>query len=348
MKRFFLHAGAFSFCAVILLIACSVWSLGPSGHYIGTWALTIDGGAGPGSSAGWMELRQEEGYLDADLLWRWGSVEPVASAMIKGDNLVVTRDWLYERRKDADGNAIRSHHLTSWFEFEPQGKDRLKGMAFIPDGKGQEYEIWPFSATRLPAMPAAPDLAKVRYGAPVGLFNGKDLSAWELINPKDANGWRVENGVLVNEPKQTEGKPHVNYGNLRTKQVFGDFRLAFGVNVPEGSNSGVYLRGIYEIQVADSYGKPLDPHNMGAVYSRVTPSAAAEKPAGQWQDMDITLCDRHVTVILNGRKIIDNKPVPGVTGGALTPDVAAPGPLYLKGDHGVVMYRDIVLTPIVE
>jgi len=348
MIRSFKHGVTCSLFLFILLIACSVWSGGPSGHFLGTWALTIDEGAGPGSSAGWMELRREDGYLDADLLWRWGSVEPVASAMVKGDNLVVTRDWVYDRKKDSDGKALRSHHLTSWFEFESQGKDLLKGQAFIPDGKGLEYEIWSFSARRLPPMPAAPDLAKVRYGAPVELFSGRDLSAWELINPKDANGWRVENDILINDPKQTEGKPHINYGNLRTKQAFEDFRLTLGVNIPEGSNSGIYLRGIYEIQVADSYEKPLDPHNMGAVYSRVAPSSAAEKPPGQWQGMDITLCDRHVTVILNGQKIIDNRPVPGVTGGALISDVTAPGPLYLQGDHGVVMYRDIVLTPIIE
>ena len=78
--------------------------------------------------------------------------------------------------------------------------------------------------------------------------------------------------------------------------------------VPKGGNSGVYLRGIYEVQVLDSYGKPLDPHNMGAIYSRICPTVAAEKPAGQWQTLDITLVDRHVTVILNGTKIIDNQP----------------------------------------
>ena len=91
------------------------------------------------------------------------------------------------------------------------------------------------------------------------------------------------------------------------------------MNVPKGSNSGIYLRGIYEVQVSDSYKKPLDTHNMGAIYSRIKPRAAAEKPAGEWQDMDITLCDRHITVVLNGKTIIDNQPVYGVTGGALTP-----------------------------
>ena len=92
-------------------------------------------------------------------------------------------------------------------------------------------------------------------------------------------------------------------------------------------NSGVYLRGIYEVQVADTYGRPLDAHNMGAIYSRIKPTVAAEKPAGEWQTMDITYVDRHATVILNGKKIIDNQPVLGCTGGAQFRKVVLPAAL---------------------
>ena len=118
--------------------------------------------------------------------------------------------------------------------------------------------------------------------------------------------------------------------------------------MPAGGNSGIYLRGMYEIQVLDSYNKGLDPHNMGALYSRITPSVSAEKPAGTWQTLDISLCDRHLTVILNGINIIDNKPVYGPTGGAMKSDVFTPGPIYLQGDHDKVQYRNIILTPIVK
>ena len=105
---------------------------------------------------------------------------------------------------------------------------------------------------------------------------------------------------------------------------------------------------MYEIQVLDSYGKPLDSHNMGGLYSRVAPVVSAEKPAGEWQTMEMILCDRHVTVILNGTKIIDNQPAYGPTGGAIIADVFKPGPIYLQGDHGKVSYRNIVLTPIIK
>jgi hypothetical protein len=195
---------------------------------------------------------------------------------------------------------------------------------------------------------AAPDLTTLKFGEPIALFNGKDLTGWRLINEKQQNGFKVVDGTLVNDPVQTEGAPHISYGNLRTDKVFDDFNLKLEVNVPVGNNSGVYLRGMYEIQVVDSYKKPLDPHNMGAVYSRITPTASAEKPAGEWQSMDITLCDRHATVILNGIKIIDNQPVYGPTGGAILSDVFASGPVYLQGDHGNVSYRNIILTPIVK
>ncbi len=85
---------------------------------------------------------------------------------------------------------------------------------------------------------------------------------------------------------------------------------------------------------------------MGAIYSRITPTENAAKPAGQWQSFDITLMDRHVTVILNGRKIIDNQPLLGCTGGALWSDQFRPGPIYLQGDHTSIEYRNIILRPV--
>lgn len=64
--------------------------------------------------------------------------------------------------------------------------------------------------------------------------------------------------------------------------------------------------------------------------------------------MSIILCNRHVTVLLNGTKIIDNQPVYGPTGGAMQADVFKAGPIYLQGDHGKVSYRNMVLTPIIK
>jgi len=332
----------------LLLIVSLIWSIaavaasGESGSFTGRWALHLPNGAS------WLEVRQEEGFLDGDLLWRWGSVTPAASVLMNGESLIVTRAEEKERNKDAAGKALRTHIMTSWFEFRMTGTDELMGHALVPDGDGKKYELMVFWGKRIPPLPPPPDLSKIKFGKPIALFNGKDLTGWRLIDPQSKNGFHVENGVLVNDPVQEEGKPHIHYGNLRTIQEFEDFNLKLQVNVPKGSNSGIYLRGLYEVQVLDSYGKPLDSHHMGGIYSRITPAVSAEKPADEWQDFDITLCDRHVTVILNGQTIIDNQPIDGITGGALSADEFAPGPIYLQGDHGKVLYRNMVLKPILK
>src|SRR6185436_10310678 len=118
-------------------------------------------------------------------------------------------------------------------------------------------------------------------------------------------------------PDKTTGK---HFGNLRTEREFEDFNLKLEAKLPEKGNSGIYLRGIYEVQVADSFNRPPDSHGIGGVYSRITPTSNPAKPPGEWQTFDITLVDRHATVVLNGVKIIDNQPLMGCTGGALWSD----------------------------
>lgn len=310
--------------------------------FVGRWSLYLPGGAG------WLEIINKGEYYDGDLLWYGGSVVPVSSVLFTDDAMKVTSSREVVRERDANDNPTRIQTLTTWRTFTIINNDELQGRAYIPQRNGVDVDIVEFTAKRLPPLPPAPDLSQVRFGEPKELFNGKDLTGWTLTNPESVNGWTIESGVLINNPVQEEGKPHVHYGNLKTEETFEDFNLKIEVNIPERSNSGIYLRGIYEIQVMDSYGRPLDSHNMGGLYSRITPSVSAEKPAGEWQDFDITLCDHHLTVILNGTTIIDNQPVMGVTGGALTADEFSPGPIYLQGDHGTVSYRNIVLTPIIE
>jgi hypothetical protein len=308
--------------------------------FIGRWALTI-----PGGGAGWLGVTQENGYLDASILWGGGSVLPVDSVFTADESLCVVRLQKVER-KDAAGKVVRTQMFPEVIMAKVDG-DTLQLTQIQPNKNGLGYREEAFTGKRIPPLPAKPDLSKVKFGKPIALFDGTNMDAWKLINSNDKNGWSVKDGLLVNNPVQPEGR-HVSYGNLRTVAEFEDFNLKLEVNVAKGENSGVYLRGIYEIQVADTYGRPLDPHNMGGVYSRITPRMAAEKPPGQWQTMDMTLVDRHVTVILNGQKIIDNEPVLGCTGGALWSDESKPGPIYLQGDHTGIRYRNIVLTPVVK
>jgi hypothetical protein len=309
--------------------------------FLGQWTIDIDGGG-----VGWLEVRQADKYLDGDLLWIGGSVVPVSSIYLT-DKLIVTMTSNVVRTRDENNNPLRTHTVASWLEVNRDG-EKITGIRLTPKRSGIGVDSVKFTGKLLPAVPAAPDLSAVKYGQPVTLFNGKDLTGWRLINETQVNGYKVVDGMMVNDPAQPAEGKHISYGNIRTDQEFEDFNLKLEVNVPEGSNSGVYLRGMYEIQVSDSYKKPLDPHNMGAVYSRITPVVNAEKPAGSWQTLDITLCDRHATVLLNGVKIIDNQPIYGPTGGAMKSDVFTPGPIYLQGDHGKVSYRNIVLTPILK
>lgn len=307
--------------------------------FLGHWALDC-----PGGRAGWLEVTQQDNYLDARLLWIGGSVTPVDSAFIVDDNLIVTR--LHRReRKDASGQTVRVHMLPETFAIQREG-DGIKGTRMFPAETGLGLHTETFTGKREPAMPPAPGLARVRFGDPIDLLaNG--MGDWEPMEPGARNAWSVADGVLDNAAVQPEGGPHISFGNLRTKDTFEDFELSLEVNVPKDGNSGVYLRGIYEVQVADTYGRDTDSHHMGAIYSRITPSVAAEKPADEWQSMVMTLVDRHVTVVLNGTTIIDNAPLHGCTGGAMTSDVTVPGPIFLQGDHGPVKYRNITLRPVV-
>jgi len=309
--------------------------------FLGRWALTI-----PGGGAGWLGVTSDGGYYDASILWGGGSVVPVSSVTIANDTLYVTR-IRDVKRKAAGGKPARTQQFTDLITAHVTG-DTLDLTLITARDNGDGFNEENFSGKRITPVPPAPDLSKVKFGPAVPLFDGKSLDGWRLTDAQALNGWSVQDGILVNHPDQPATGPHKSYGNLRTEREFEDFNLTLEVNVPKGGNSGVYLRGIYETQVVDSYGKALDPHNMGAIYSRITPLVAAEKPAGEWQTMDITLVDRHATVILNGQKIIDNQPLLGCTGGALWSDELRPGPIYLQGDHTGSSYRNIVLRPVVK
>lgn len=333
--------GGILMAALLLSLLPTVSTVGSDNPYIGRWALTI-----PGGGAGWLGVTQERGFYDASILWGGGSVVPVASVFF-ADNVMYVLRIQEVRRKDADGKVIRTQQYPELLIASLQG-DQLNLKRLLPRQNGEGIVEDNFNGQRIPPLPPAPDLSQVAYAAPVTLFNGRDLTGWRLTSDRQKNGWRAENGILINNPVQPEGQPHVAYGNLRTVREFEDFNLTLETRVSSKGNSGIYLRGIYEVQVSDTYGKPLDSHNMGGIYSRITPAVSAEKPAGQWQSFDITLVDRHVTVILNGKKIIDNQPLLGCTGGALWSDEFKSGPLYLQGDHTGIEYRNIVIRPVIK
>ncbi len=336
---------------VAVLAASAVVSSAVDSPFVGRWALDL-----PGNGAGYLKIQEMPGgYLDGSILWYAGSVVPVDSVtvtQIDGKDVLLVTRISHENRKDKEGKVIRTQTyvdlLTAQLPITENNKDALTFKRIEQNHQGTGFNIQEFTAKRMGAIPEAPDLSKVKFGEPIALFNGKNLDGWRLTSSGAANGWFAKDGVLVCDPKQEEGKPHKNYGNLRTDAEFEDFNLTLQAKVGPGGNSGVYLRGVCEIQVTDSYGKGLDSHHMGGLYSRITPSESAERPAGEWQDLDITYCQQHVTVKLNNKTIIDNQPVEGCTGGALWSDITKAGPIYLQGDHTGVEYKNIMLRPVVK
>ena len=281
----------------------------------GKWALQLPYGC---FNAGCLDIgRSLTGEPQALLLWRGGS--PIVVPVAISDNRI--------------SFVCESNRVV----LEAEG-DRLSGAM-----NGDK----PIRGWRIEPIGARPDLSEARFGKAENLLD-EGMDGFSLMGEK--SGWTFENGVLANHvERDADGKRIGRYGNLVTKRSdFFDFNLKCDVRVPAGSNSGIYLRGIYEIQVIDSFGKPLDQHGMGALYGRIAPSVAAERKPGEWQTLDITLWRRHLTVVLNGITIIDNKPVEGITGGALTPDESKPGPIYLQGDHSDADYRNLVLTKILN
>ena len=319
-------------CAAILT---SQALFAASNPFIGRWALTI-----PGGGAGWLGVAESGGKLQGNILWGGGSVVPVDEISVSGDTLTIKR--FSEVKEKTPAGVEKKEKVTETITAKLSG-DKMELQTARTKAGGKPYDQASFTGKRIPSLPERPDLSKVRYGKTVNVFNGKDLAGWRLVDPNSDNGWSVADGVLMNRVEK--GK---HFGNLRTDREFEDFNLKLEVRTQENSNSGVYLRGIYEVQIAETYGRPVDSHNMGALYSRITPAVAAEKPIGEWQTLDITLVKRHLTVVLNGKTIIDNQPVHGCTGGALWSDESKPGPIYLQGDHNNIDYRNIVLRPIVD
>jgi len=210
------------------------------------------------------------------------------------------------------------------FEFALSGGG-LKGSMIYTDGKKYEW-----TGVRAPLLVREKEPV---WGTPIQLFNGKNLDGWKAMG---TNQWVVENAVL-RSPKSG--------ANLVSEKQFDDFKLHIEFRYPKGSNSGVYLRGRYEVQVEDSYGMAPLPDLFSAVYGFLPPNEMAAKKAGEWQSFDITLVGRRVTVIANGKKVIADQVIPGITGGALNSKEGEPGPILIQGDHGPVEYRNIVITP---
>jgi hypothetical protein len=294
-------------------------SPGADDAFLGRWDVTAKGSRAARSRFCWLELTRDEGVLK-------GRFNPGGGAVFNLPKVTLEKG---ELQFQYPGGNTPNQTQQIWRAAVKNA--RLEGTATV-DG-----ETLSWSGVRGPIWPST--LPKRKPGKPIDLFNGKDVSGWLGQDPGHPLGWSVKDGILMNEGKGAN--------NIYSTQKFNDFQLEVEFNVDPESNSGVYLRGRYEIQVLDGFGRPLDIHSQGALYGFIVPAVNADKRAGEWQTYEITLIANRVTVILNGTKIIDNGEVPGITGGALDANEKGPGPIMLQGDHGKVQFRKVRLTPLI-
>ncbi|MCA9167732.1 MAG: DUF1080 domain-containing protein [Planctomycetales bacterium] len=286
-------------------------------NLVDRWDLTVTGADGS-TYPSWLEIRLSgNATLVGSYVGQFGSARPISKVerTLNDFRFVVPPQW-----EKSDHDFV--------FEGSVDG-DKMHGHT--TDEQGHKISWQGVRAPRLDREgPGVPQQS-------IELFNGTDLSGWKPMFDNVPNGWIVRNGALRND------KPG---NNLMTDATFEDFQLHVEFRYPEHSNSGIYLRGRYEVQIEDNYGDDPESHKIGGVYGFLTPSINAGKSAGEWQTYDITLRGRVITVVLNGERVIDRQIIPGITGGAINSDEGSAGPLYIQGDHGPVEFRKITLTPL--
>src|SRR6202790_55377 len=319
-----IHRIVFAFLTVILLAAAAhSQNEKPATNsssisakaFLGRWDLTLK--APDREYPSWLELREENGQLKAQMVGRWGNARPLPSAELSNGHLKFVSP---KEEEDSKTDLV--------FEGALNG-EILSGSLHGPDGK-----TWQWTGRRAPALKRT---SPPNWASPIPLFNGKDLAGWHEDKPGASPVWKVENGILVRPDRGPE---------MINSSKFEDFKLHVEFNCGVQSNSGVYLRGRYEVQIETDSANDAPSQRMGGVYGFLAPSPEPARTPDQWQTYDITLIGRMITLVLNGKTIIDNKEIPGITGGALDSHEELPGPIYLQGtEKGAVLFRNIVITP---
>ena len=264
----------------------------------------------------WIEVSDEQGKAKVVMVGVSEHATPLAKAEIKQGEIE------FVSPKGEEG-----------FENDTTFKGKLVGRQLVGTATGPGGVSWSWIGRRAPALKrkGAP-----KWGAPVNLFDGRDFTGWRFSDPKRAKTWTIENGTLVSNGHGSE---------IITTAAFNDFKLHIEFHCGPKANSGVYLRGRYEVQIeTDSEAEPPS-HHTGGVYGYLDPTPEQPRKAGVWQTLEITLVGRTVTVVQNGVTVIDQKEIPGITGGAIDSHEGLPGPIYIQGDHtGGMKYRNITIS----
>jgi hypothetical protein len=310
------------FASILTIALASTAFAQDTKAFLGRWDMTVKPATG-NPYPQWMELTDDGGKIDGRVQPRGGAWHPIADAHVESGKLIV------DVGQAGHGSAI------IW-ELTSPSAGKLTGVEKRGDAEGPML-----TGVKAPLLDRP---MPKKWTSPRPLFDGKDLKGWEPIENVENNKWVARDGELVNDNPEVPGQKMRPAANLMTTEKFQDFKLHIEVNCPEGGNSGIYLRGRYELQVGTEGGK-LPSHEMGAIYSWYPPPAGSQNDLGRWTSFDVTLVGRHVTVLRDGRMYHDNVELPGPTGGALDSNEAEPGPFYLQGDHhGVIRYRNITIS----
>jgi hypothetical protein len=303
---------------LVALVAAAVAAPAParaqSNPFLGDWNITGD----PPNTGNiyWLEVKDEGGTPSVLFLNRGGSPVPAKDVKIANGELTFTI-------AGDDPKAVVS--------LKPAG-GKLTGMV-----GAQPVKV---TGERPPKWGACDANATHTFGKPVALFDGTSVAAWDVQTKGKPMGWAVEDGALTNTPPAN---------NLVSKQTFKDFRIDAEYKLSPKGNSGIYLRGRYEMQVLDDAGAaPGDEHGHMAIYARKAPDKNVSKPAGEWQTAQITMVGNCVTAVLNGETVQNNAKIAGITGGALDAKETEPGPIMIQGDHEKVWFRKVTVTPITK
>jgi len=283
--------------------------------FLGRWDLTLK--SPDREYPSWLEVSESGGQLKAQMVGRWGNARPLPKVEVSAGKLT----FVSPKEEESSKSDLV-------FEGKLVGKG-LAGTVNGPDGNN-----WSWAGQRAPSLKRT---GAPKWGKPVQLLNGKDLTGWKPDKENATAAWKVEDGVLVSPGHGPE---------LINTSQFEDFKLHIEFNLGPKSNSGVYVRGRYEVQLEDNSTAEPPSHHTGGVYGFLTPTPEMPRKPGEWQTFDITLIGRNITVVQNGQTIIDNQEIPGITGGALDSHEERPGPIYLQGsEDGQVSFRNIVVTP---
>ena len=283
--------------------------------FLGKWDLTMRTSSGR-QQPSWLGVSEDHGQLKVELVGPVGDMEVVQKAHISNGDL----EFLSVPDPDEGRNTETQFHA------------RISGGHLVGTAKGADGTSATWTGVRAPALQRA---SQPVWGKPTSLFNGKNFDGWSFSSEKHGN-WIIESGVLENTGHGAE---------IITTRKFRDFKLHIEFNCDPKSNSGIYLRGRYEVQVETDSAAEAPSHHTGGVYGFINPIPEQPRKAGEWQSFDITLIGRNLTVAQNGVTVIDHKNIPGITGGALDSQEGKPGPIYLQGsEEGKVRYRNIVIT----